>query len=275
MTVPRPLSRRTWLRRMLVSVVSTPLVLGTAHAARTRRQEATPKPPALPSTWWNSLGMEFVLIPAGTFQMGSHKVNSEKPVHTVRISQPFYLGKTEVTQGQWQAVIGSNTSSFTGDANLPVESVSWEDVQEFLRRLEAREPGAGYRLPTEAEWEYAARAGSTTAYSFGDDTRQLGAYAWYADNAGGRTHPVGQKQPNAWGLYDMHGNVMERVQDWYGPYAAGAVVDPSGPASGAIRVNRGGSWLLPDMLCQSAFRYFLASGDRDPGLGLRLLRPVP
>jgi len=158
--------------------------------------------PATPKTQRNSLGMEFVLIPAGTFQMGSNDSDAyddEKPVHTVRITQPFYLGKYEVTQGQWQAVMGNNPSKFTGDANWPVENVSWDDVQEFIRRLNAREGGATYRLPTEAEWEYAARAGTTTRWSFGDDASQLGRYAWYDGNAGGQTHPVGQLQPNPGG----------------------------------------------------------------------------
>jgi formylglycine-generating enzyme required for sulfatase activity len=169
--------------------------------------------PAAEKTWSNSIGMDFVLIPAGKFMMGSDTGdNDEKPVHEVRISKPFYLGKYEVTQGQWQAVLGNNPSNFKGDANLPVGNVSWEDVQEFIRKLNAKEGGTKYRLPTEAEWEYAARAGTTTAYSYGNDVSQLKEYAWYAENAGGKTHPVGQKEPNAWGLHDKHGNVWEWVQ---------------------------------------------------------------
>jgi len=158
-----------------------------------------PQTPGTPKTHRNSIGMEFVLIPAGTFQMGSDDSNAyedEKPVHTVRLTQPFYLGKHEVTQGQWQAVMGNNPSRFTGDPSRPVETVSWDDVQEFIRRLNSREGGAMYRLPTEAEWEYAARAGTTTRWSFGDDASQLRRYAWYEGNAGGQTHPVGQLQPN-------------------------------------------------------------------------------
>jgi formylglycine-generating enzyme required for sulfatase activity len=164
--------------------------------------------------------MEFVLIQAWTFQMGSNNGEpNEKPVHMVRISRPFYLGKYEVTQAQWEAVMGNNPSQFKGDPNSPVENVSWDDVQEFikrLKRLNTRESGVKYRLPREAEWEYAAQAGTTTAYSFGNDPSQLGEYAWYGENANGETHPVGQKKPNPWGLYDMHGNVWEWVQDWYG-----------------------------------------------------------
>lgn len=237
-----------------------------------------PQPPPLaPKTWRSSIGMEFVRIEAGTFQMGANDREAnddEKPVHTVRISQPFYLGTYEVTQAQWQAVMGSNPSASKGDT-LPVEQVSWDDAQEFLRRLNARERGVTYRLPTEAEWEYAARAESTGRWSFGDDASRLGQYAWYGDNAGGRTHPVGQKQPNAWGLYDMHGNVWEWVQDWYGDYTSGTAVDPTGPTSGAYRVYRGGGWLFGARDCRSAHRLIGAPGDRYVSLGLRLLRVAP
>ena len=144
--------------------------------------------PAQPSIT-NSLGMEFVLIPAGKFMMGSNDGDSdEKPVHKVTISQPFYLGKHEVTQRQWEAVMESNPSRFTGDSNRPVENVSWADAQTFIQKLNERESGKTYRLPTEAEWEYACRAGTTTAYSFGDDPGQLGEYAWYSENSGDKTH---------------------------------------------------------------------------------------
>ena len=219
--------------------------------------------------------MEFVLIPAGTFQMGSNDSEAfedEQPVHTVRLTQPFYLGKYEVTQGQWQAVMENNPSKFTGDPNRPVENVSWDDVQEFIRRLHARESGTTYRLPTEAEWEYAARAGTTTRWSFSDDASQLGRYAWYERNAGGKTHPVGQLQPNPWGLYDMHGNVWEWVQDWYGKYTSGTAVNPAGPSSGSHRVLRGGSWNGTAPHCRSANRVVDAPGNRYVRLGFRLLR---
>jgi len=238
-----------------------------------------PSPPPEPSkTLRNSMGMDFVLIPAGEFQMGSNAETvfaNEKPVHTVRISRAFYLGKYEVTQGQWQAVMGNNPSRFKGDANLPVENISWEKAQEFIRRLNARENGVVYRLPTEAEWEYAARAGTTTEYSFGNDARQLGTYAWYYGNAGEQTYVVGQKQPNTWGLYDMHGNVWEWVHDWYGPYTAAAVVNPTGPTAGSSRVLRGGGWIYDAADCRSANRDYAAPGNRDDNLGLRLLREVP
>ncbi len=190
----------------------------------------------------------------------------------MQISQPFYLGKYEVTQRQWKAVMGNNPSRFKGD-DQPVNTVSWNDVQAFIRTLNAREGEGTYHLPTEAEWEYAARAGTMTAYSFGDDPEQLGKYAWYSSNSGRKTHPVGQLKPNAWGLYDMHGNVWEWVQDWYGEYAARMVSDPQGPASGASRVVRG-CWLGVARNCRAAIRYFLAPGDRGHFLGFRLARSV-
>jgi formylglycine-generating enzyme required for sulfatase activity len=183
-----------------------------------------------PKTTTNSLGMQFVLLEAGTFHMGSSDGDdNECPVHTVDISHSFYLGTYEVMQGQWEAVMGRNPSQFPG-RDHPVENVSWEEVQAFIGQLNAKEGGAKYRLPTEAQWEYAARAATVTAWSFGDDSRRLGEYAWYGENAGMQTHAVGQQQPNGWGLYDMHGNVWEWVQDWYGAdYPSGKVADPPGP----------------------------------------------
>ncbi|HEY7491964.1 MAG TPA: formylglycine-generating enzyme family protein, partial [Candidatus Tectomicrobia bacterium] len=157
----------------------------------------------------------------------------------------------------------------------PVENVSWENVQVFIRELNVKEGGTKYRLPTEAEWEYAARAGSTPAYSFGSDSSRLGEYAWYTGNAERQTHPVGQLKPNVWGLYDMHGNVWEWVQDWYGAYAAEAVTDPQGSASGSSRVIRGGSWFHVDWRCRSAYRRNGSPGYRIDTLGFRLLRTAP
>lgn len=186
----------------------------------------------------NSIGMKFKLIPAGTFTMGDDNDAPE-----VTLSKSFSLGIHEVTQSQYERVMGNNPSGFKG-ANNPVEQVSWEDAVEFCRKLSElpAEKAAGrvYRLPTEAEWEYACRAGTTTKYSFGDDDSELGNYAWFKGNSGNTSHPVGGKKPNAWGLYDMHGNVWEWCQDWYGDYPSGTVTDPMGATSGSYRVNRGG-----------------------------------
>jgi formylglycine-generating enzyme required for sulfatase activity len=226
-------------------------------------------------------GIAFVLIPAGTFQMGSHHgVDDEQPVHTVRISQPFYLGLYPVTHRQWEAVMGDRPSHFRGPEH-PVEQVSWEKVQEFIRSVNTHEGRTRYRLPTEAEWEYVARAGATGDYCFGDDVTQLSQYAWYADNAQGTAHPVGQLQPNTWGLYDMHGNVWEWVQDWYDAQeyqrrtAAGpAVVDPTGPAAGSHRVGRGGSWSSGSGDCRSASRSRGVPSVRLATFGFRPVRMV-
>ena len=211
--------------------------------------------------WTNSIGMEFVKIPSGSYMRGCNPNSGncesrETPQRRISISS-FWIGKYEVTQEQWVAVMGSNPSKFKGRTN-PVEQVSWNDAQEFVRRLNAKEGHNRYRLPTEAEWEYAARAGSTTAYSFGDDAGELGAYAWYDGNSGDKTHPVGQKRPNAWGLYDIHGNVWEWVQDWYGEkYSrSDASTDPRGPSSGEFRVLRGGGWDNNAGYCRSAVRNF-------------------
>jgi formylglycine-generating enzyme required for sulfatase activity len=230
------------------------------------------------------LGMEFVLIPAGQFMMGADPqftikssdgvsaVGDESPRHLVVISKPFYLGVHEVTQEQWETVMDNNFSHFRGQ-DMPVENVSWEDVQEFIQRLNREaENGRRYRLPTEAEWEYAARAGSAGAYSFGDDSGMLDAHAWYLDNAEGTTHPVGTRAPNAWGLHDMHGNVWEWVADWYGHdyYADAPGTDPAGPPSGQDRVVRGGGWNIFGDLCRSANRDRGAPDSRTDRKGFRL-----
>lgn len=192
----------------------------------------------------NSIGMEFVKIPAGSFMMGSDKDNDEKPIHKITINQDFWLQKTEVTQAQWKAVMdvfpseySYISSEFLGDSK-PIFSVSWDDTQKFIKKLNARNEGM-YRLPTEAEWEYAARAGTTSDYA-----GNLDAMAWYEANSGGKTHPVGTKQANDWGLYDMHGNVWEWCQDLYADnyYANSPSINPTGATSGSDRVFRGGSF---------------------------------
>ena len=185
---------------------------------------------------------QFSLIPAGTFQMGDITGSGrpdELPVHTVNITQPFYMQKTEVTQAQWQEVMGSNPSAFIlcGDT-CPVERVTWNEIQTFLATLNARDPGKNYRLPTEAEWEYACRAGTTGEYG---GTGVLAEMGWYRENSEITTYPVAQKLANHWGLFDMHGNLREWVRDRYGAYPSGTVTDPTGQSWGTTRVLRGGS----------------------------------
>ena len=203
----------------------------------------------------NAITMKLILIPAGKFLMGDGKDQYE-----VVISKPFYMGVTEVTQAQYEAVMGmgTNPSNFKGATN-PVETVSWNDATAFCKKLSEKTRQA-FRLPTEAEWEYACRAGTKTRYSFGDSDSVLGDYAWVGINSDGKTHPVGQKKPNAWGLYDMHGNVYEWCADWFGSYSGGASTDPQGAASGKLRVLRGGAWRGIDPLSRRcAFR-----GRNDP-----------
>jgi formylglycine-generating enzyme required for sulfatase activity/predicted Ser/Thr protein kinase len=216
---------------------------------------------SLPLSLTNSIGMEFRLIPSGTFLMGSPAAEADRwtdeTQHEVTISRPYYLGVYEVTQQQYSELMSAAPSFFYGQS-YPVESVSWEDAQEFIRRLNAapEEQAAGrkYRLPTEAEWEYACRAGSRSAYCFGDDSKELQKYGWFVDNSSGRTQPPGEKKANAWGLFDMHGNVWEWCEDWYGTYSTDAMTDPTGPSTGSRRVCRGGSWDRPSDICRSAIR---------------------
>ena len=227
-------------------------------------------------------GIEFVWIPPGEFRMGStvrFAESYETQVTRVRITRGFWMGKCEVTQAQWQAVMGSNPSYFKNcGGNCPVEKVSWNEVQEFIGKLNGRSGGRRYRLPTEAEWENAARAGTTTNTYAGDITKPRGndpvlnRIAWYGKNSGGRTHPVGRKAPNAFGLHDMLGNVWEWVGDRFGDYPGGTVADPGGPRSGSSRVFRGGSWNSYARLCRSAYRGRLSPGYRFIHLGFRLLR---
>jgi formylglycine-generating enzyme required for sulfatase activity len=220
---------------------------------------------------------ELASIPAGTFQMGnnsSEASSDEQPVHTVQISKAFWLGKTEVTQGLWQAVMCSNPSYFKSGDNYPVEQVSWDDCQVFITKLNQMVGGNNFRLPTEAEWEYSCRAGTT-----GDRYGDIDAIAWYSSNSGNTTHIVGQKQANAWGLYDTLGNVWEWNQDFYGYYyySAGDQTDPTGPETGVNRVIRGGSWYwynygAPLPLARSSFRSSGYPVNRLSYIGFRLAR---
>jgi formylglycine-generating enzyme required for sulfatase activity len=227
----------------------------------------------MPTAFTNSVGMSLKLLPAGSFTMGDAAGSSDEKPHRVTLTRPFYMGVHEVTNAQWKRVVGSVPSNWK-DGDQPVENVSWEEAVEFCRKLsdmpEERTAGRVYRLPTEAEWEYACRAGTTTQYSFGDDETRLGDYGWFDGNSGSKTHAVGQKMPNAWGLYDMHGNVWEWCSDWYGAYSDGAVTNPQGLSSGSDRVRRGGSWLNSASICRSAYRRGPSPSNRRDILGFRL-----
>ncbi|MDR3054849.1 MAG: formylglycine-generating enzyme family protein [Zoogloeaceae bacterium] len=242
-------------------------------------QQSTRVESTFDATTMNNIGVEFVLIPAGEFMMGCG-VNdfacedNEKPQHRVKINHPFYLGKYEVTQSEWEIVMPENPSRFKGDTR-PVDNVSWNDIQIFIKRLNDMEGTQKYRLPTEEEWEYAARAGTSGAYHFGDDVSNLGRYAWYEGNSGGRSHPVGQKQVNPWGLYDMHGNAWEWVAD---AYNANYDVRGSNAQSGKSlpRVLRGGSWNINSWSLRAAFRIGSQPDMRDGVYGFRLaFTPTP
>ncbi len=223
--------------------------------------------------------MKLARIPAGSFMMGSPKTEKgrkshEGPQHKVTISPGapgFYMGTTEVTQEQYEAVMGKNPSLFKAPKN-PVEQVSWNDAVEFCKKVSASTRRT-VRLPTEAEWEYACRAGSKTQFCFGDDAKQFGDYAWYHANSRLKTHPVAQKKPNAWGLYDMHGNVREHCLDWWekGYYAKAHATDPQGPASGRYRVVRGGAYGYPESGCRSATRDADAPDYRINNVGFRVV----
>ncbi len=209
--------------------------------------------PGDPQEIVNSLGMRFVRVPEGTFLMGTapgdERAGEDETQHEVTLSRGFYMGVFEVTQQEYRKLMGGLPKGITGSnrgSNLPVINVSWIDATNFARRLsdvqQESDSQRRYRLPTEAEWEYACRAGSESAYSFGNSDLHIDDYAWFKANSKRRVHEVGQKKPNAFGLYDMHGNVWEWCQDWHGNFSATAVTDPTGPASGRARVLRGGSW---------------------------------
>jgi len=253
----------------------------------------------------NSIGMKFVYIEPGTFMMGSPPDepgrDDDEDQHQVTLTHGFYLAVAEVTQGEWRSIMGNNPSYFSHcGKDCPVETVSWKDCQEFIQRLNEREKAHKYRLPTEAEWEYACRAGSKTELYTGsmkvlgdNNAPALDDIAWYGGNSCAKyegtfdcsgwsekqyacprcgTHPVGGKKPNAWGLYDMPGNVWEWCQDWYEEYAAGHLTDPKGPSSGEDRVCRGGSWDSFALGCRAATRYSEVPDYKDHLMGFRLVR---
>ena len=245
-------------------------------------------PVASSSEITNSIGMKLMLVPKGEFAMGSAPGNrnsdGDERQHAVTITRDYFIGAFEVTQAQYKQVMGRNPSYFQGariagsSAGHPVECVSWNDAVAFCRRLselpEEKAAGRVYRLPTEAEWEYACRAGNPGEYAFGDQTEMLGDYCWYAANCGGQTHPVGEKKPNAWGLYDMHGNAWEWCADWYARHSGRPEIDPTGPSQGTDRVYRGGGYGYGASYCRSANRTATAPSFRG-FTGFRVAMGVP
>ena len=222
----------------------------------------------------NGISIEMVKVEAGSFNMGATPemqapYEVEKPVHRVTLTNNYYIGKYEVTQALWQAVMGSNPSYFKGD-DLPVEQVSWNDCQDFISKLNAM-TGKRFRLPSEAEWEYAARGGKKSRGYQYSGSNTLGDVAWYEGNSGSKPHAVGTKQPNELGIYDMTGNVYEWCQDWYGSYSSSPQTNPIGAVSGSSRVDRGGSWFFTAKHCRSSYRFNLTPGYRLNFLGLRLV----
>lgn len=219
----------------------------------------------------NGVKLEMIYIPGGEFLMGLSKFDKENPFHRVKLS-PYLIGKYPVTQVQWAAVMGNNPSHFRGD-ELPVENVSWNDAVKFCKTISTK-TGKAFRLPSEAEWEYGARADSTGHYCFGNDENMLGEYAWYYENSDMKTHPVERKQPNAFGLYDMHGNVWEWCEDvWHENYK-GAPLDGSAWLSGgdsSFRVLRGGSWGSQSYNCRSAYRGLNRPDARSTYNGFRVV----
>ncbi len=250
-----------------------PLTLASICAAITAGGASLPTFCPLPPITDPTTGMTLQRVTGGTFAMGDtfgDGSSNELPVHQVTVGD-FYIGTYDVTQGQWQTVMGSNPSHFTAcGTSCPVEQVSWSDIQIFIAILNQRS-GKNYRLPTEAEWEYAARSGGKSEeYSGGNDVT---AVAWYSANSGNTTHPVCQKQANGLGLYDMSGNVSEWVSDWFGSYAAAAQVNPQGPITGSYRVIRGGSWARDPVGVRASIRNYGGSGSGS-GTGFRLVAPV-
>ena len=252
----------------------------TTVSRKPQKRMANPQKPKTTTTTsdiqtFSAGGVTFrmVRVEGGSFTMGatseqgSEAKSDESPVHRVTLST-YYIGETEVTQALWEAVMGNNPSNFKG-ANLPVEQVSWEDCQNFIRELN-RMTGKRFRLPTEAEWEYAARGGNKSQGCKYSGSNAIDKVAWYTDNSGNKTHEVRTKSPNELSIYDMSGNVWEWCQDWYGSYDASSQTNPSGPSTGSSRVYRGGSWLINARNCRVSFRNFYSPDYRYFNLGLRL-----
>ncbi len=262
---------------LLVLLLSMTAQCTFRRPSKPKVENSNPKPKPDPTIKLqdelDKLISNMVYVSGGTFTMGATSeqgidaYNDEKPTHSVTLSS-FYLCKYEVTQALWQAVMGENPSNLKGD-NLPVEQVSWDDCQTFITRLNNL-TGKNFRLPTEAEWEYAARGGNRSRGYKYSGSNVLSDVAWYDDNSGDKTHPVGSKSPNELGLYDMSGNVREWCSDWYGTYSSTAQTNPTGSSSGSLRVLRGGSWFSVARNCRSSSRHHDVPDGRFYLLGLRL-----
>ena len=257
-----------------ISLLASFTLLG-AHSTSLTEKRSEPEKKVLT----NSIGMKLVLVKGGSFTMGGNPAredtDGDERQFKATITKDYYIGMFECTQSQYAEVMGSNPSQFQGKlvngstSNFPVEQVSWTDAVKFCKKLselpKERAAGRTYRLPTEAEWEYACRAGTQTVFCFGDDPGKLGEYAWFSGNGQGRTHAVGKKKPNAWGIHDMHGNAWEWCADWFDYYPRTAIVDPKGPPSGTDRVYRGGSWGYDPGYCRSANRTCTSADFRAEG----------
>jgi formylglycine-generating enzyme required for sulfatase activity len=282
------------------AIVLLAMMCAAALATGCSGKDAAKAPPRRPAK--AKVSGDFIVIPSGAFMMGSPESElgreaDETQFHVV-IGKKFMIGKNEVTQSQWSETMGTNPSHFKDcGQNCPVENVSWNDVQEFIGRYNEKH-GGGYRLPTEAEWEYAARAGAATAFHTGDITQEscgsdpaLDRAGWHCGNSAADypgcdmlsdkgqlqcsgVQPVGGKEPNAWGLYDTHGNVYEWTSSWLGPYPSGESTDPAGPETGRFRVVRGGSWDRPAKYCRAADRRGVRADIRDKSIGFRLARDI-
>jgi formylglycine-generating enzyme required for sulfatase activity len=268
------------------SPASLPSTAPATQSSTSPAAEASSQPAGPALDLGNNVAMKLVLIPSGTFMMGSpedeqDRQDDEGPRHQVTITKPFYIGMYAVTQEQYELIMRDNPSRFRGPQN-PVETTSWDEATAFCSKL-SQKTGKKIHLPTEAQWEYACRAGTTARFSFGDDEAALkdsdaaiNGYAWCGCNSDSKTHPIGQKKPNPWGLYDMHGNVWQWCSDWYADsYINAKSEDPKGPDSGRGRVLRGGSWCLKRQICRSAFRAVADPGGRVNGFaGFRVVVDV-
>ncbi|MDD6744894.1 MAG: SUMF1/EgtB/PvdO family nonheme iron enzyme, partial [Bacteroidales bacterium] len=279
----QPAPQKAWIKRfgiaaailVIIGVLSAMVYSLSSSSSEDRTSKKTGKPEQSQKTQDISVDdimSNMVYVEGGTFTMGAtaeqqEPKDDENPAHSVTLSS-YYIGKYEVTRALWKAVMGGNPSCFKVD-NLPVECVSWDDCQTFLRKLNAM-TGKNFRLPTEAEWEYAARGGNRSRGYQYSGSNNLSDVAWYYGNSGNKTHPVGTKAPNELGIYNMSGNVHEWCQDWYGDYSSSAQTNPAGPGSGSDRVIRGGSWYNGATCCRVAYRCYYYPGYRNFDLGLRL-----